>query len=65
MYATTTPQTFRHSITREATKQLNSQELIALGKNFGHKTGMAPLVTSYAGDYLGTQAHWMKNIRLE
>lgn len=60
------PHTFRHSIAREVKKKPNATELgIALAENYGQKTGMAVLFSSYAGDYLQKQAELVKGIELE
>jgi integrase len=60
------PHTFRHSIAREVKKKPNATELsMALAENYGHKTGLAVLFTSYAGDYLIEQAKLVKGIELE
>ena len=58
--------TFRHSVTRKMRKSENATDLlIAQAENIGQKTGMAVLVSSYAGDYLGEQAKLLKGFKLE
>lgn len=60
------PHSFRHSIARKVRKEPDAtNKLIALAENLGQKSGMATIITSYAGDALKERAEIIKNIRLE
>lgn len=60
------PHSFRHSIARKVRKEADAtNKLIALAENLGQKSGMATVITSYAGDALQWRAEIIGNILLE
>ncbi len=60
------PHSFRHSIARKVRKETDATDkLIALAENLGQKSGMATIITCYAGSALKVRAETIKNIRFE